>query len=55
MIKSAAKLIMANSDAEFDAIKQQAISDFKAAGSDTVSEYWTKAWNDAVAQSSAIK
>lgn len=53
MIKSAAKLIMANSDTEFDTIKKQTISDFKAAGSDTVSEYWSKAWDTAVTQSKA--
>jgi len=55
MIKSAAKLIMASSDAEYDTIKQQVIADFKAAGADTVSEYWSKAWDTAVTQSKAIQ
>lgn len=55
LIKSAAKLIMANSDSEFDTIKTQVLADFKAAGADTVSEFWTKAWDTAVSQAKALK
>lgn len=51
LIKDAAKMIMAKSDAEFDSLKQQTLKDVADAGVKTVDDWFAKAWETAVSQS----
>lgn len=46
--KSAGKCILSKSDAEFEANKVKAIAEFKTAGADTLTQWYTKAWDDAM-------
>ncbi|WP_177245943.1 extracellular solute-binding protein [Paenibacillus sp. BC26] len=46
MIKAVAKAIMADSDADFDEIKQKTLDDLKANGVETSNAWWVKAWDE---------
>ena len=51
LIKNAAKCILSKSDEEYAQNQAKAMEEFKAAGGDTVAQWYVNAWNNAVAQS----
>lgn len=49
-VKHAAAMVLAKTDADFEELKAKAIADFKGAGADKVTEWYTNAWNAAKEQ-----